>query len=86
MRQLPPAPPATFARPAVAAESTGIAGRIDGILMDLGVSSPQFDNAERGFSFNKDGPLDMRMNPNAAGESTAQWLAHADEFEIADVL
>lgn len=67
------------------AESEGMAGRIDGILMDLGVSSPQLDDAARGFSFGKDGPLDMRMNPQA-GESAAQWLARAEEKDIADVL
>jgi 16S rRNA (cytosine1402-N4)-methyltransferase len=58
---------------------------LDGILFDLGVSSPQIDVAERGFSFGKDGPLDMRMDPES-GESAAQWLARADEREIADVL
>ena len=61
------------------------AGGLDGVLLDLGVSSPQLDVAARGFSFGKDGPLDMRMDPGA-GESAAQWLARADEREIADVL
>tara|TARA_R110000822_G_scaffold209083_1_gene344834 strand:+ start:5684 stop:6625 length:942 start_codon:yes stop_codon:yes gene_type:complete len=60
-------------------------GRVDGILIDLGVSSPQLDNAERGFSFSHDGPLDMRMNPSA-GQSAAEWLAQAESDDIADVL
>jgi len=65
--------------------SLGSAAGIDGILFDLGVSSPQLDNADRGFSFLREGPLDMRMNPEV-GQSAEQWINSADEVEIADVL
>lgn len=58
---------------------------VQGILLDLGVSSPQLDQAERGFSFLRDGPLDMRMNPQQ-GLSAAQWIATASAGEIASVL
>ncbi len=59
--------------------------RIDGVLLDIGVSSPQLDEAARGFSFMQDGPLDMRMD-TSAGISAAQWLAQAEEVEIATVI
>lgn len=59
--------------------------QVDGVLLDLGVSSPQLDQAERGFSFQRDGYLDMRMNPQQ-GQSAAQWLSGAAENEIAKVL
>ena len=65
--------------------TAGLEGELDGVLLDLGVSSPQLDEARRGFSFMQDGPLDMRMD-NEAGQSAAQWLAKAGEREIADVL
>ncbi len=59
--------------------------KADGILLDLGVSSPQLDDASRGFSFMRDGALDMRMNPNE-GISAAEWIAKASEDEIANVI
>jgi 16S rRNA (cytosine1402-N4)-methyltransferase len=74
-----------FAELGALAREMNLNGQVAGLLLDLGVSSPQFDDAERGFSFANDGPLDMRMDPGH-GESAAQWLARAKESEIADVL
>lgn len=68
-----------------ALSAMGLAGKIDGVLMDLGVSSPQLDDADRGFSFLRDGPLDMRMD-TTRGESAAEWLAHAEEQDITQVI
>jgi 16S rRNA (cytosine1402-N4)-methyltransferase len=65
--------------------AAGVEGELDGVLLDLGVSSPQLDEARRGFSFMQDGPLDMRMD-NEAGQSAAHWLAKAGEREIAQIL
>jgi 16S rRNA (cytosine1402-N4)-methyltransferase len=59
--------------------------KVDGILFDFGVSSPQIDQRERGFSFNDDGPLDMRMD-SSSGQTAAQWLNQADWKEISKVL
>ena len=66
-------------------KALGLAGKVDGVLLDLGVSSPQIDDADRGFSFMRDGPLDMRMDPTS-GISAAQWLAKADVDDIGWVL
>jgi 16S rRNA (cytosine1402-N4)-methyltransferase len=76
---------ASFADLGAFAERHAIGGRVDGLLLDLGVSSPQLDDAGRGFSFQADGPLDMRMDPTG-GESAADWLARAPADEIAQVL
>ncbi len=75
----------SFAMLGQLARKQGIAGRVDGVLLDLGVSSPQLDDARRGFSFLNDGPLDMRMDPDS-GVSAAQWLMESGEAEIARVL
>lgn len=75
----------SFAALADVAAQRGVAGRVAGILLDLGVSSPQLDQAERGFSFLQDGPLDMRMD-TSRGISAAEWVNTAAEEEIARVL
>lgn len=65
--------------------SVGLVGQVDGILLDLGVSSPQLDDPERGFSFMQNGPLDMRMD-SSADMTAAKWLSKVDEKELARVL
>ncbi len=75
----------SFAQLGQHVKQRGWQGKVNGILLDLGVSSPQLDDASRGFSFRNDGDLDMRMDPQQ-GRSAAQWLAGASEREIADVL
>ncbi len=75
---------ARFARMAEELAALGI-GQVHGVLLDLGVSSPQIDDPERGFSFRFDGPLDMRMDPTR-GESAADFLARADQQQIAEVI
>jgi 16S rRNA (cytosine1402-N4)-methyltransferase len=76
---------ASFAQMKQGVEQAGLLGKVDGILLDLGVSSPQLDQAERGFSFLRDGPLDMRMNQEA-GQTVAQWLNNAELRDIRHVL
>ena len=75
---------ARFSRMAEELVALGIT-QVHGVLLDLGVSSPQIDSPERGFSFRFDGPLDMRMDPTR-GESAAEFLARADERQIAEVI
>lgn len=74
-----------FSRVAQMVREMGMVGEFNGVLLDLGVSSPQLDDAARGFSFAQDGPLDMRMN-NSSGQTAAEWLAKAPEHEIARVI
>ena len=76
---------ASFANLKQEVTTLGWLGQVDGILLDLGMSSPQLDDASRGFSFQKEGPLDMRMDPGQ-GQSAANWLAKAREMDIARVL
>ena len=74
----------SFAEMAAVIAEQGLTGKVQGVLMDLGVSSPQLDDPERGFSFMNDGPLDMRMDPTR-GVSAAEFIAQAPEEEIARV-
>jgi 16S rRNA (cytosine1402-N4)-methyltransferase len=74
-----------FAELARVARDAGFHAGFDGVLLDLGVSSPQLDDPLRGFSFMRDGPLDMRMDPDA-GQSAAQWLGSVPEGELVRVL
>ena len=75
----------SFADLTTVLSAEGKVGELSGVLLDLGVSSPQLDEAERGFSFMRDGPLDMRMD-TTRGLSAAEWIASADEKDIAQVI
>ncbi len=75
----------SFAELQAQIDALGKQGEVDGVLVDLGVSSPQLDDAERGFSFLNDGPLDMRMD-TTSGQSAAEWVANTEEAEIVRVL
>jgi len=74
-----------FNQVASVVEKYGLTGKIDGVLMDLGVSSPQLDDADRGFSFLRSGPLDMRMD-TSQGETARQWLAKVKPADLINVL
>jgi len=75
----------SFTQIAAVVGEMGLTRRVDGLLLDLGVSSPQLDEAQRGFSFMQDGPLDMRMD-RSRGQSAADWLSVAEEDEMAAVI
>jgi 16S rRNA (cytosine1402-N4)-methyltransferase len=76
---------ASFSRMSAVAEEFGVKGALSGVLLDLGVSSPQLDEAARGFSFSQEGPLDMRMD-NTSGATAAQWIVRASERDIASAI
>lgn len=76
---------ATFSGLGSLVKREGLQDRVTGVLLDLGVSSPQLDDASRGFSFQADGPLDMRMDPDS-GISAAQWLNRVSERDLVEVL
>lgn len=75
----------SFAQIGEIVSKLGWQGKVNGVLLDLGVSSPQLDDSQRGFSFRQSGPLDMRMDSHS-GMTAASWLAQASETEIADVI
>ena len=75
----------SFADIGALAQQHALTGKLQGVLLDLGVSSPQIDDPSRGFSFMKDGPLDMRMDPTT-GVSASDWLNHSDQDEIAQFI